>query len=593
MVSILKKFLAMLLVLCMTLGLMAGCGSTTESTAAEASSAAVESEATAEAPAEEETPAEEPAEGSAAEEEVAAEATDGPTEKAIEVFGITEAPAAIEYPLETDVTLELVATFPDPLFAEYPNGMADLTIYKVAEEKTGVKMDYTPLSTSASNEQFNIMIASGDYPDLIGWGLNYTGGTDTAVEEEIYLDITEYIAEYAPNYWNILAHDDELLDLAMSDGGYIVGLHTIRAEKTLESAGMVIRTDLLEEAGLEKPYTIEDYDEVLAAFKDMGLEQPLMMLAPGAIQGNWLAGAYDVAAFCNNFPMSVVPTYVVDGEIKFGPIEEGFKEYITKIKEWYDKGYIHSDFITLNSNWNGPSYTNAITAGEAGIFYTDQGNIGGMITSSEVEGFAVEATYDMHATEDSVTHFAQYTNKAVGNGFTVTSNCQDIELACKWGDWWYSEEGSLLANYGVEGEGFEYDENGNPAYTELVTDNGSYSMRDARLIYSSNDTITCIVDVHAADTGYAVEDREAPEIWNTGRDDAYSIPSTVSMTAEETTEANNIYSDIETTCMEYIAKFINGDKDLSEWETMVETIKTMGIDDYLAIYQEAYDRAMG
>lgn len=591
MVSILKKFLAMLLALCMLLGLMAGCGN--DAAGSVSSAAAEENESVAteapEAAAEEAASAAE--EGSVVEEAGEAVAAEGPTAHAIDVFGIEEAPEEVSYPLDTDTTLELMATFPDPLFASYPNGMADCQIYIEAEKATGVKMEYNPLSTSASAEQFNIIMASGSYPDLIGWGLNYATGDDAAVEEEIYMDLTEEIAKYAPNYWKILSSDDELLDTAITDGGYITGFHAVRTEESLGKAGLVIRTDLLEEAGLDKPYTIDEFDEVLATFKSMGLEQPLMMLAPGAIQDNWLAAAYDVAAFCNSFPQSVAPTFVQDGEIKFGPLEDGFKEYILKVKEWFDKGYIHSDFITLNSNWNGPDYANAITGGEAGIFYADWGNLGGYIEGSEIEGFAVEATYDMHASEDSINHFAQFTKKSVGNGFHITTDCEDVELACRWGDWWYTEEGSLLANYGVEGVSFEYVD-GTPKFTETVTD-APEGMRDALLIYASNDTICCVIDPDAVASGYSEVDKAAPEIWANGMDDAYVIPSTVSLSADETTEATTIYSDIQTLCMESIAKFINGDKSMDEYDAFVENIISLNIEDYLEIYQGAYDRAMG
>lgn len=586
-----KKILALLLALCLTMGIMAGCGNQTDSNAA-ASAPAETAEAPA-APAEEdETPAAVP-EGSAAEGsgvEEAAPVAGGITEHAKEVFGVDEAPEEISYPMDTDETLELMATFPDPLFSSYPNGMADCQIYQVAEEKTGVKMTYTPLSTSASAEQFNVIMASGTYPDLVGWGLNYATGDDAAVEEEIYLDLTEDIAQYAPNYFKVLASDDELLDTAVTDGGYITGFHAVVTEETLGTGGMVIRTDLLDKLGLDKPYTIEEYENVLAAFKDEGLEQPLMMLAPGAIQGNFLSGAFDVAAFCNSFPMSVAPTYVQDGEIKFGPLEDGFKEYIELIKSWYDKGYIYSDFITENTNWNSPDYANAITTGQAGIFYADQGNLGGYNDGSEIEGFKVEATYDMHATADSVNHFGQKTYKSVGNGFHITTSCENVELACRWGDWWYTDEGSLLANYGVEGVSFDYVD-GIPTLNETVTD-APEGMRDALLIYASNNTICCIIDSNAVTSGYSEVDKAAPEIWAEGTDDSYVIPSTVSLSAEETTDAMAIYTDIQTLCMESIAKFINGDKSMDEFDAFVESIKGMDIEGYLSIYQDAYDRAV-
>lgn len=593
MVKIVKKTLALLLVLCLTLGLMAGCGSTASSAPAE-DETSVASAPEAPAPEEEET--EEPAtpadianEGSMTMQEAAAQSD--VTAYAQEIFGTDTACDPISYPLDTDESLTLVATFPDPLFASYPNGMADCQIYQVAETETGVKMEYQPLSTSASSEQFNVMIASGAYPDLIGWGLNYATGDDAAVEEEIYLDLIEYIPQYAPNYFSLLSTDDELLDTALTDSGYITCFGAVVTEQTPEKAGMVIRTDVLSELGLEKPYTIEEWENTLAAFKDYGMEQPLMMLAPGAIQDNWIAGAFDVAAFCNSFPMSVIPTYVVDGEIKFGPIEEGFKEYITKMHDWYAAGYIHPDFISLNSNWNSPDYANAITGGNAGIFYADQGNLGGYIAGSEIEGFAVEATYDMHATADSINHFAQYSSKSVGNGFRITSNCENIELACKWGDWWYSEEGSLLANYGVEGVSFEYNDEGKPQLTETVTD-APEGMRDALLIYCSNNTICCVIDPNAVTSGYSEVDVAAPAIWDKGMDNAYVIPSTVALSAEENTEAMNIYSDIQTLCMESIAKFVTGDKSLDEYDAFVADIEAMNIQGFLDIYQGAYDRCM-
>lgn len=47
------------------------------------------------------------------------------------------------YPIDTTETLELVATFPDPLFASYPNAMADCQIYQEAEKATGIHVDYT------------------------------------------------------------------------------------------------------------------------------------------------------------------------------------------------------------------------------------------------------------------------------------------------------------------------------------------------------------------------------------------------------------------------------------------------------------------
>ncbi len=55
-----------------------------------------------------------------------------------------------------------------------PNGTEDFEIFGAAEKITGVHVNIRSLSTSASAEQFPVMIASGDYPDMVGWGLSYT-----------------------------------------------------------------------------------------------------------------------------------------------------------------------------------------------------------------------------------------------------------------------------------------------------------------------------------------------------------------------------------------------------------------------------------
>ncbi len=579
----------MVLSLCLCFGLLAGCGSNGSTASSGAQSAAPTAAADEGSTEEKGTPAADAAaEGSVTLQEAAANAD--ATSYAKEVFGDDVQPEEVSYPVDTDESLSLVATFPDPLFSSYPNAMADCSIYKAAEEATGIHVDYQGMSTSASNEQFNVMVASGSYPDLIGWGLNFANGDDAEVDEDVILDLTEDIAQYAPNYYNLLSTDDELLKTAVSSSGYITAFYGLTTEDGLAKEGLAIRTDELQKLGLEKPYTIDDYENVLAAFKDDGLKQPMMMLAPGAIQDNWLSGAFDVAAFCNSFPMSVVPTYVQDGEIKFGPIEDGFKDYITLMHEWYEKGYIEADFISDNSNWNSPDYANAITNGEAGIFYCDWGNLGGYIEASEIDGFALEATYDMHASEDSINHFGTFITKSASNGFRITTNCENVELACQWGDWWYSEEGSLLANYGVEGEGFEYVD-GVPTFTSLVTDS-DLGMRDALLVYASNGTINCVIDNNAVASGYSEVDKAAPEIWATGMDDEYVIPASMSLSADDSTEAANIYSDIQTLCMESIAKFITGDKSLDEFDDFVQQIEDMGIQDYLDIYQECYDDYM-
>ena len=279
----------------------------------------------------------------------------------------------------------------------------------------------------------------------------------------------------------------------------------------------------------------------------------------------------------------------MDGEVKFGLVEDEYLEYLTLMKQWYDEGLVSADFVSENDSQNSTEYTNKITNGTVGIAYVDYGNIGGYNSASEIEGFHVEATYDAHMDEDSVNHFANFSTKSAGNGVHITTSCENVELAAKWCDWWYTDEASMMANYGIEGKSYEMID-GVATYTELVTDADGMSVRDALLVYASNNTVMCVIDSHALDTAYSQEDIDAPEIWATGIDAEYTLPSDVSLNLDEQETYNAVYTDIETLCLENIAKFITGARDLSEFDDFVSDVYSMGLQDCLDVYQSAYDR---
>ena len=55
-------------------------------------------------------------------------------------------------------------------------------------------------------------------------------------------------------------------------------------------------------------------------------------------------------------------------------------------------------------------------------------------------------------------------------------------------------------------------------------------------------------------------------------------------------ERKSIYSDIDTYMDETISKFVVGDLSLDQFDSFVQQLKDMGIEDCIAIEQTAYDR---
>ena len=70
------------------------------------------------------------------------------------------------------------------------------------------------LASGSEREQFNLMLSSGESADLMfisPTGLNYPDGLDAAIDDGYFLDLTDLLPKYAPNYLGAIeASSDEV-----------------------------------------------------------------------------------------------------------------------------------------------------------------------------------------------------------------------------------------------------------------------------------------------------------------------------------------------------------------------------------------------
>ena len=64
----------------------------------------------------------------------------------------------------------------------------------------------------------------------------------------------------------------------------------------------------------------------------------------------------------------------------------------------------------------------------------------------------------------------------------------------------------------------------------------------------------------------------------------------VTLTVEENDKYNTMYADIRTHLEENLSKFAVGDRPMEEWDTFIQEIYDLGIEDCIAIQQGAVDR---
>lgn len=582
-----ERLLVLLLVLALLVSVMAGCSGEMEEVSVPEESTAVELQEAETAAAEEPQPA-----ADELVEEPAQEAPEEP-EKVDYADGLDFTP----YPLVNEGEEASFLLWTDSvigLTTFYEDGFASHPVYLQMEEYTGVHIDFKITNETTSTEQFNLMVVSGDWPDMVH-RMNYNGGLDLAVEEEFAIDLTPYIEEYAPNF-NYLIHmnDGAAMKDIVTDEGNIVAFYCINNDEPLANSGLMIRRDWLDKLGMEKPKTYDQMHDVLTAFKtEFGAAEPLLLSAETNVTA--LVGGYGtLGARTAGMSTANGTYYVQNGQLKFGLLDEGYKDYLMMIRQWIDEGLVSPTYQTDNDKPMSNTYTINITTGVSGVL----NNNTSMMDDYQLAGedyydgdFLVEPTYNLRLNEDDILHFGSYPSMVNSQGITITTACDDVELAVRWNDFWYSKEMTRTQRWGVEGDSYYLDDGGQPVWTDqMITPPDGYNTMIYKAKYVLQ--INLIYDIYGEYYKYSDAMKSCDEIWSENTDWSYTIPSSVSMTADEGSEYARIYADIDTYVSENLSKFMTGDKSFDEWDEFITQVYAMGIEECISIYQGAYDRYM-
>lgn len=583
-----KKILALLLAMAMMLSVFGACGDNTASTPASASQA--EDNSPAEAPEASEAPAPAVEPGSA--EEPASTVEDAPTEG-----GLITTDYKYDLPLfDEDYSFSMWVSFSDNMSTFMPNQFADNLGYKKAVEMTGVNVDLVCISTAANSEQFNLRVASGDLPNVItNVSMLWTGSYDSAIEDDVFIDLTEMVENYMPAYKECYDQlpDDTKRQLHTDEGNF-PRLYSINNYPDGATEGAFVRTDYLEKVGLDIPTTYDDLDKVLRAFQtELNLPEPLMAVRSLVHTSNALCSGYGVSGSFSTFPMFADPYYLVDGEVKFGVIEPGYKEYMEMFSTYYADGIISPDFITKNDN--PMEFGGTISSGDVGVFFGETNMVPNYIEmgQSTDPDFAIAPLPPITKTEGEVTHFAGEKSPISGRvaAIAVSQNQEtDLEKLGTYLDFFFTEEGALLSAMGVEGNedgSYVWDENGELQYSDAWNNSDLSEMEKPTFYIYSCMPMLC----PKTPSSYKLDLQfECAPVWETNADSAYQMPGAISMTTEENDKYNSTYTDIRTLLEENLSKFAMCERPMSEWDDFVQQIYDLGIEDCIELQQTAVDR---
>ena len=458
------------------------------------------------------------------------------------------------------------------------------------EEKTGIHIEFQHPTQGSENEEFAVMVASGEYPDIIEhtW-TSYSGGGGAAINDGVIIALDDYM-DQAPNLSALLEENPEISKMIKSSSGnyycfpFLRGLET--PNKTEFSSGLTYRADVLKELGFDTvPETIDEWEEVLRAAKAAGFSKPF------TTRNEWVKDVWS-PAFDNWGSF-----YVDDGVVKNGLIEDSRKEFIARMAAWYDEGLLDNDWMQADKK----STQTDFVAGNCVLGYAPFGQGLGTYTQAMMEADPnfkeeyIQAAAPVTSTKGQNAKFSKMNNIFDQSGVSaaISSQCKNVEAAVWLLDWMYSEEGMICYNFGIEGVSYEMVD-GKPVYTDVIMNNpDGMSVAQALAAYTRTSTSGVGVQMEDYIEQYYAQDNQKTALELSMKTDMgeHMFPP-CSVSEENQDRYTEIMSQVKTLSDEMEASFICGTTSMDEWDSYQQKLKDAGIEEAIAMMQQAYDNYM-
>lgn len=453
-------------------------------------------------------------------------------------------------------------------------------VFQKASEITGVKIKGTASSVqSDSTTAYNTMLVETELPDII----HYYGADllELGMEGGL-IPLEDLIEEHAPNIKKFFEECPDAKKMATAGDGhiyYIPGSLAGIDQSAMPSQGWFIRQDWLDKLGLKMPTTVDEYYNVLKAFKT---QDP---------NGNGLND--EVPVFCRSGLGFIYPLFAANkgwyedenGVAQFGAMEENYKQAIIAARDWYKEGLIDREIFTRGSQAR-EQLLSANLGGSTHDWFSSTGGYNSLYQDS-VPGINFIAMAPPANTEGEVIEICSR-NTLHELGWGISAHNDEVETTIKYLDFWMSSEGQDLRSFGIEGEHYTVVD-GKKQFTEKVlkAEEGVIAYLKTQ---GANLEIGTIGNIEAELAGMNEISREGFEMYHNG---GYVKQQFVKpkFTPEEQDTINQYFNNISTYVDEMEQKWILGVEDVEKgWDKYLATLKKMGIDEVVKIYQTAYAR---
>lgn len=472
------------------------------------------------------------------------------------------------------------------------------------EDYSGVKINWINVPAEGWANQFQLSVMSGEYPDIYLYDFA-TSEVQACVDFGAIIPLNDLIEEHCPNIRTCLEDDPELKDTITAYDGNIYTTFAKSYNMSAYKQKLWVNSDWLAtyEAATGKgiPETTDEFKDMLIYFKnndmngngDTSDEVPYMGF-------NGLDGMYHLfnSFIPSNSSSEGFGCYQNDaGELAFAYNTTEFREALKYAYELFSLGLISDQTFTINSSdryFYTSTSNDKATIGVTTAVTADQ-----LIQLSSEEGMMDYSDYTAIAPmkgPDGQQGFVTGGEYTVALKNAITTSCEHPEIAAKWLDYWFSEEGRLWSvNGGMENEHWEYVSGesivGASDVVSPLVDNSknlcwagqgvSYMLTADDFLHMDASSINTnsVLSTYAADMKYhdhMIQSIWPSIVWTDGSEQVNDL-------AMECSELQGMIKDYVT---QSYTEFIMGTRDINddaEWDAYVSELDNMGLSRFIEL----------
>lgn len=501
----------------------------------------------------------------------------------------------------------------------------DLWIKKFIEKYWNVNLEVEQIPAAGLTERVSLLFASGELPDLmINLGLTTSNIYMYGQEEGQLLKLDEYMDEtLTPNILRRFEEHPDARSASTTPDGHIYTLPKVGESDDGTTLNRIcINKAWLDACGLEEPKTLEDFLNVLRAFKEkdpgnVGSEN-VIPLGGGYEVDNQNPGWYILNALGFNIGSESVDIYqnygvrpaLLDGEALLPAGHPLFKDYLETMKTMFNEGLLSRNFFLLDST----EITGEMLNGYIGVAPAKRVDTYGITDWKAWESLGALTS----ETNSEAQWFKPVSTEIVGN-FAVSAKTQYPELCLRIADYYFSDEARIAwigpADGSEEAMGYlgrtkvstaesvaskPFDSS---RFPKGIDNNWSYAvgcltfhpkfgaidMFDSILYYhkvyhDGEDADPSVLNPEFPDHYFRLSGLEKlSDVLETG------FPLFFYLDADDTYRLTELSTIIDPYVKEQAARFINGDRSLDEFDAYLSELDAMGFQEYQAIYQKVWE----